>query len=97
MHTTNFCTTKCQEQCSNITWQDSYYILGAKTEQNIFIPCYTITEKDIAFVRLFNLTLPLRLAEIEFKNNRCCSEVCKTSDSTVEFQFGHKVAYFDAR
>ena len=43
------------------------------------------------------LTLPLRPVEIEFKNNRCCLEVCNTSDSTIEFQYSHEVAYFDAR
>ena len=28
---------------------------------------------------------------------RCCLEVCNTSDSTIEFQYGHEVAYFGAR
>ena len=27
----------------------------------------------------------------------CCLEVCNTSDSTIDFQYGHEVAYFDAR
>ena len=35
--------------------------------------------------------------EIEFENTICCLEVCNTSDSTIEFQYGHEVAYFDAR
>ena len=35
----------------------------------------------------------MRPVEIEF----CCLEVCNTSDSTIEFQYGHEVAYFDAR
>ena len=35
------------------------------------------------FVRPLNLTLPLRPVELEFKNNRCCLEVCNTSDSTI--------------
>ena len=43
------------------------------------------------------MTLPLRPVEIEFENNRCCLEACNTSDSTIEFQYGHEVAYFDAR
>ena len=43
------------------------------------------------------MTLPLRPVEIEFENNRCCLEVCNTSDSTIEFQYGHEVAYFNAR
>ena len=41
--------------------------------------------------------LPLRPVEIEFENNRCCLEVCNTSDSTTEFQYSHEVAYFNAR
>ena len=43
------------------------------------------------------MTLPLRPIEIEFENNRCCLEVCNISDSTIEFQYGYEVAYFDAR
>ena len=62
----NFYTTNCEEQCSNITQQDRYYILGDKTEQNVFALCHTITGKGIAYVRSFNLTLPLRPVEIEF-------------------------------
>ena len=43
------------------------------------------------------MTLPLRPFEIEFKNNRCCFKDYTTSDSTVEFQYGQEVVYFDAR
>ena len=39
----------------------------------------------------------MRPVEIEFENNRCCLEVCNTSDSTIKFQYSHEVAYFDAR
>ena len=39
----------------------------------------------------------MRPVEIEFENNRCCLEVCNTSDSAIEFQYSHEVAYFDAR
>ena len=46
---------------------------------------HTITGKGIAYDRPLNLTLPLRPVEIEFENNRCCLEVCNTSDSTTEF------------
>ena len=42
-------------------------------------------------------SLPLRLIEIEFENNRCCIEIHNTSDSTVEFLHGQEIAYFDAR
>ena len=97
IHTTNLYTINCEEQCLNITWQGRYYIFGTKMEQNIFCPMPYDYWKGIAYVRPFNLTLPLRPVEIEFKNNRCCVEVCNTSDSTVEFQYGHEVAYFDAR
>ena len=56
-----------------------------------------ITGKGIAYVRPLDLPLPLRPVEIEFENNRCCLEVCNTSDCTTEFQYGDEVAYFDAR
>ena len=39
----------------------------------------------------------MRPVEIDFENNRCCLEVYNTSDRTVEFQYGHEVAYSDAR
>ena len=70
--------------------------LVLKPSKTSFVPCHTITGKGIACVRPFNLTLPLRPVEIEFENNRCCLEVCNTSDSTVEFQYSHEVVYFDA-
>ena len=71
--------------------------LVLKPSKTSFVPCHTITGKGITYVRPLNLTLPLRPVEIEFENNRCCLEVCNTSDSTIEFQYGHEVAYFDAR
>ena len=71
--------------------------LVLKLSKTSFVPHHTITGKGIAYVRPFNLTLPLKPVEIEFENNRCCLEVYNTSDSTVEFQYGHKIAYFDAR
>ena len=71
--------------------------LALKLSKTSFVSHHTITEKGIAYVRPFGLTLPLRPVEIEFENNRCCLEACNTSDSTIEFQYGHKVAYFDAR
>ena len=73
------------------------YLWCQKLSKTSFVPCHTITGKGIAYARPFILTLPLRPVEIEFKNNRCCLEVCNTSDSTIEFQYGHEVAYFDAR
>ena len=71
--------------------------LALKLSKTSFVPCHTITGKGIAYVRPLNLTLPLRPVEIEFENNRCCLEVCNSSDSTIKFQYSHEVAYFDAR
>ena len=71
--------------------------LALKPSKTSFAPCHTIIGKGIAYVRPLDLTLPLRPVEIKFENNRCCLEVCNTSDSTIEFQYGHEVAYFDAR
>ena len=39
----------------------------------------------------------MRRVEIEFENNRCCLEVCNTSDCTIEFQYSQEITYFDAR
>ena len=69
--------------------------LALKLSKTSFVPCHTITGKGIAYVRPFDSTLPLRPVEIEFENNRCCLEV--SSGSTIEFQYGHEIAYFDAR
>ena len=57
--------------------------LALKLSKTSFVPCCTITEKGIAYVRPFDSKLPLRPVEIEFENNRCCLEVYNTSDSTV--------------
>ena len=61
------------------------------------VPHHTITGQGIAYVRPHDLTLPLRPVEIEFENNRCCSEVYNTSDSTIKLKYSHEVAYFYAR
>ena len=71
--------------------------LVLKPSKTSFIPCHTIIGKCIAYVKPFDSTLPLRLVEIEFEKNRCCLEVCNTSDCTIEFQYGQEIAYFDAR
>ena len=62
-----------------------------------FVPCHTIIGKGTAYVKPLDPTLPLRLVEIEFENNRCCLEVCNTSDCTIEFQYDQEITYFDAR
>ena len=71
--------------------------LALKLGKTSFVPHHSITGKGIAYVRHFDLKLPLRPVEIEFENNRCCLEVCNTSNRTVEFQHGHEIAYFNAR
>ena len=71
--------------------------LVLKLSKTLFIPCHTIISKGIAYVKPFDSTLPLRPVEIEFENNRCCLEVCNTSDCTTEFQYGQEITYFDAR
>ena len=71
--------------------------LVLKPSKTSFVPHYMIIGKGIVYVRPFDSALPLRPVEIEFENNRCCLEVCNTSDCTLEFQYSHEVAYFDAR
>ena len=71
--------------------------LALKPSKTSFVPCHMIIGKGIAYVRPLDSTLPLRPVEIEFENNRCCLEVSNTSDCTIEFQYSHEVAYFDAR
>ena len=71
--------------------------LALKLSKTLFVPCHMIIGKGIAYVKLLDMTLPLRPAEIEFENNRCYLEVCNTSDCTIEFQYGQEITYFDAR
>ena len=71
--------------------------LVLKPSKTSFVPRHTIIGKGITYVKPLDLTLPLRLVEIEFVNNRCCLEVCNTSDCTIEFQYGQEITYFDAR
>ena len=71
--------------------------LALELSKTSFIPCQMIIGKGIAYVKPFDSTLPLRPVEIEFENNRCCLEICNTSDCTIEFQYSQGMAYFDAR
>ena len=71
--------------------------LALKPSKTSFVPCHMIIGKSIAYVKPLDPTLPLRPVEIEFKNNRCCLEVCNTSDCTIEFQYSQEITYFDAR
>ena len=71
--------------------------LALKLSKTSFVPCHMIIGKGIAYVKPLDPTLPLRPVEIEFENNRCCLEVCNTSDCTIEFQYCQEITYFDAR
>ena len=70
--------------------------LALKLSKTSFVPHHMIIGKGIAYVKPLDPTLSLRLVEIEFKNNRCCLEVCNTSDCTTGFQYGQEMAYFNA-
>ena len=71
--------------------------MALKPSKTSFVPCHMIIGKDIAYAKPLDPTLPLRPVEIEFKNNRCCLEVCNTSNCTIEFQYGQEITYFEAR
>ena len=47
-----------------------------KTGKTTFTPRNTIMGKGIAYVQPFDTTLPLRPIAVEFKNNKCCIEIC---------------------
>ena len=89
-----------------LTVRNNIHILPGKTRvvsltlrpnKTSFIPRHTIIGKGIEYIKTLDPSLPLRLIEIEFKNNHCCIEIHNTSDSTVEFLHGQEMAYFDAR
>ena len=71
--------------------------LALKLSKTSFVPCHMMIGKGIAYVKPLDPTLPLRPVKIEFQNNRCCLEVCNTSDCTIEFWYGQEITYFDAR
>ena len=66
-----------------------------KTGKTTFTPRNTIMGKGVAYVRLYDTTLPLQPIEVELENNKCCIEIHNSSDSTVEFTFGNEIGYFD--
>ena len=89
-----------------LTVRNNVWVLPGKTgvvsltlqpNKTSFTPRHTITRKGVAYVKPFDLKLPLRPIEIEFENNRCCIEVHNTSNTTVEFLHGQEMAYFDTR
>ena len=71
--------------------------LVLKLSKTSFVSCHMIIGKGTAYVKPLDLTLPWRPVEIEFENNRCCLEVCNTSDCTIELQYSQEITYFDAR
>ena len=71
--------------------------LTLRPNKTSFTPRHTIIGKGITYIKPLDPSLPLRLIEIEFENNRCCIEIHNTSDTTVEFLHGQEMAYFDAR
>ena len=71
--------------------------LTLQLNKTSFTSKHTIIGKGIAYVKPLDPNLPLRPIEIKFENNRCCIEVHNTSGSTVEYLYGHEMAYFDAR
>ena len=62
-----------------------------KTGKTTFTPRNIIMGKGIAYVRPFDITLPLRPMEAELENNKCCLEIHNSSDSTVKFTFGKEM------
>ena len=62
-----------------------------KAGKTTFTPRNTIMGKGVVYVRLFDTTLPLPPIEAELENNKCCLEICNSSDSTVEFTFGNEM------
>ena len=62
--------------------------LTLQPNKTSFTSRHTITGQGVAYIKPLDSSFPLRPIEIEFKNNRCCIEIHKTSDTTVEFLHG---------
>ena len=82
--------------------RNNIHMLPGKTgivrpNKTSFTPRLTIIGKGVTYIKPLDPSLPLRLIEIEFENNRCCIKIYNTSDTTVEFLHGQEMAYFDAR
>ena len=71
--------------------------LTLRPNKTSFTPRHTIIGKGMAYIKPLDLSLPLRLIEVEFENNRCCIEIHNTSNTIVEFLNGQEIAYFDTR
>ena len=64
--------------------------LALKPSKTSFTFRNTIMRKGIAYVRTFDLTLPLHPIEVELENNKCCLETHNSSDTTVYFDIRSK-------
>ena len=71
--------------------------LTLRPNKTSFTPRHIITGKGVAYIKPLDSKLPLRLIEIELKNNRCCIEIHNASDTTIEFLHRQEMVYFDAR
>ena len=89
-----------------LTVRNNIHVLPGKTRivsltlrpnKTSFTPRHRIIGKGVAYIKPLDSSLPLRLIEIELKNNRCCIEIHNTVDITIEFLHGQEMAYFDAR
>ena len=97
IYTVNFNTFNGYKQHRVLPGCTGIISLVLKLSKTSFISFHMIISKGIAYVKPFDLPLPLRPVEIELENNRCCLEVCNTSDCTIEFQYSQEITYFDAR
>ena len=91
----------CSSMAQLSAWQNytshKLYLQQISIPLTSFTPRHTTIGKGIAYIKPLEPSLPLRLIEIKFENNRCCIQIHNTSDSTVEFLHGQEMAYFDAR
>ena len=58
--------------------------LTLRPNKTSFTPRHTIIGQGVAYIKPLDSSLPLRLIEIELKNNHCCIEIHNTSDTTIE-------------
>ena len=71
--------------------------LTLQPNKTSFTPRHAIIGKGVVYIKPLDSSLPLKLIEIEFKNNHCYIEIHNTSDTTIEFLHGQEMAYFDTR
>ena len=71
--------------------------LTLQPNKTSFTPKHIIIGKGRAHIKPLDSSLPLRVIEIEFKNNHCCIEIHNTLDTNIEFLHGQEMADFDAR